>query len=148
MLNTYSFQQIHASLGGPGGLISLGSGSASAEEGITVDPLEETDMMKSGADGSVMHSLNPSKTAKVTVRLLKTSPVNNLLATLFALQRVSALLWGQNILSITDIARGDVYTCQSVAFTKFPSNTYAKEGGMLEWEFNVGIMDPALGAGF
>lgn len=143
MLRTYSFLDFQASLVGPGGVIGLGNGSGAAEEGVTVETIEETDKMLIGADGSPMHSLNPSRAAKITVRLLKTSPVNGLLIQMMNLQRASSVLWATNVLSISD-ARGDVGVGRSVAFLKPPTLTYAKEAGMNEWEFNCGAWDGAL----
>jgi hypothetical protein len=143
----YSFTNFHASLAGPGGIISLGDGSASAEEGVTVEPVEDADKMMIGADGSVMHTLNPSKAAKITVRLLKTSPVNNLLSAMYNLQRLSSLTWGVNVLTMTDVVRGDNVVASGVAFLKRPSITWAKDGNMNEWEFNASFADALLGKG-
>jgi len=144
---TYSFLNFNASLIGPGGAISLGSGTGISEEGFSVEFTEEADNMKIGADGTPMHSLNASKAGKLTIRLQKTSPTNALLSAMYNFQRTSSANWGQNIFTASDTIRGDVYTCQLVAFTKFPKNDYAKEAGNIEWEFNAGIVDPALAAG-
>lgn len=146
-MSTYSFQDFNASLIGPGGAISLGAGAGVSEEGFTAEFTEDADNMKVGADGTPMHSLNPSKAGKLTIRLQKTSPTNALLSAMYNFQRTSSSNWGQNIFTATDTVRGDVYTCQLVAFVKFPKNDYAKEAGMVEWEFNAGIIDPALAAG-
>jgi len=143
-MSAYSFLNTQASLIGPGGAISLGAHAGVAEEGITVEFLEEADDMKIGSGGDPMHTLNASKAGRVTVRLQKTSPTNGLLTSMMNYQRTASSLWGANILTLTDSERGDVYTCQSVAFTKIPSNTYAKVAGMLEWVLNVGIMDASL----
>ncbi|WP_250538812.1 MULTISPECIES: phage protein [unclassified Caballeronia] len=147
MSATYSFLNFNASLIGPGGAISLGAGCGISEEGFTVEFSEDADNMKIGADGTPMHSLNPSKAGKLTVRLQKTSPTNALLSAMYNFQRTSSANWAQNIFTATDTVRGDVYTCQGVAFAKFPKNDFAKEAGMIEWEFNAGIIDPALAAG-
>lgn len=136
-----------ASISGPGGLVALGAGAGPSEEGLTAEFNEDADNMITGADGTPMHTLNPSRAGKVTVRLLKTSPTNAALSAMYALQRTSASSWGQNTITITNNSSGDVYTCQLAAFAKFPSNTYAKNPNMLEWTFNVGQMDAALGAG-
>ncbi|VXB25148.1 putative bacteriophage protein [Burkholderia sp. 8Y] len=146
-MSTYSFLNFNASLIGPGGAISLGSGAGIAEEGFSVEFTEEADNMKIGADGTPMHSLNPSKAGKLTIRLQKTSPTNALLSAMYNFQRTSSANWAQNTFTATDTIRGDVYTCQLVAFTKFPKNDFAKEAGTIEWEFNAGIIDPALAAG-
>lgn len=142
---TYSFQDVNSTITGPGGAISLGYGAHVAEEGISVEFTEETDSMTVGADGGVAHSLHASKAGKVTVRLLKTSPTNQQLSQMYNLQRASSLLHGQNVLVVTNVVTGDVYTCQQVAFTKHPANAFAKTAGTVDWEFNAGRIEAVLG---
>jgi hypothetical protein len=144
---TYSFLDVNASLVGPGAGFSIGSGAGVAAEGISIEPNEEIDFMSIGADGSAMHSLNANRSGRVTARMLKTSPVNALLMAAQNFQRSSAQNHGVNTLTITNSVSGDVITCQQVAFAKQPSNSYSKEGPMIEWEFNAGVINMALGAG-
>lgn len=144
---TYSFLDVMAAITGPGGTFQLAAGAAAAEEGISIEPTEDIDNMAIGADGAGVHSLIASHAGKVTVRLLKTSPVNALLNAMMALQRQSAANHGQNVLSITNRVSGDVYSCRGVAFAKVPPNAYAKIANVIEWEFNATDIDPALGAG-
>ncbi|WGS52673.1 DUF3277 family protein [Paraburkholderia sp. D15] len=146
-MTTYSFMNFNATLDGPGGVISLGAGAGVAEEGFTIEFSEDADTMKTGADGTPVHSLSASKAGKLTLRLMKTSPTNALLSAMYNFQRTSPANWGQNVFTATDTVRGDVYTCQLVAFTRFPKNDYAKEAGLIEWDFNAGIIDPSLAAG-
>lgn len=145
-LATYSFLDVTATLTGPGGTISLGSGAANAEEGISIEFDEETDTMQKGADGSVVHSLHAVKSGKVIVRILKTSPVNSQLTQLYNYQRSSSLFHGKNTVAVNNPVTGDNYTCQQVAFAKFPNNSWAKDSAMLEWEFNAAVIDPVLGS--
>lgn len=145
-MSTYSFLSIAASLAGPGGVISLGYGAGTAEEGISVEPIEEKDLMTVGADGQIMHSLRAGNPGRATVRLLKTSPVNALLQNLYNLQRSSAALWGQNVMVISDIVRGDILTITTVAFSRQTPITYGKDGGMNEWTF-FGNLNQQLGFG-
>lgn len=144
---TYSFLDVAAALAGPGGAISLGAGAGNAEEGITAEFIEEKNNMTIGSDGAAQNSLNASKAGRIVVRLLKTSPVNAALSAMYSFQSTSSAAWGQNVLTVSDIARGDVYTCQQVAFRKYPNNAWAKNAGFIEWEFDVGVMDPLLGVG-
>lgn len=144
-MGTYSFLDVTATLVGPGGVISLGSGAGISEEGISIEPTGEMGTMMIGADGSGQHSLSGDKSGRIVVRVLKTSPVNAKLNAMSQFQRASAEAYGQNTLVITDTSRGDVVTCRQVAFAKVPSLTFAREAGMNEWEFNAVIIDPALG---
>jgi hypothetical protein len=143
----YSFLDTVAAIVGSGGAFNIGAGAGVAEEGISVIQSGEMNNMKIGADGSGMHSLSADKSGKVTVRLLKNSPTNSLLMTMAQLQRTSASLHGQNQITISNKTSGDVISCQQCAFSKIPDINYAKEGDMLEWEFDSVIIDPALGAG-
>lgn len=143
---TYSFLDVNCSLVGPGGAINLGQGAAVSEEGITIEPAEDIDSMTIAADGTPMHSLHANKSGTVTVRLLKTSPVNQKLAQLYAFQTASGVNHGQNTVSLSNSSTQDAVTCRQVAFKRAPTLTYAKEGGMNEWTFNAGIIDRALGA--
>jgi hypothetical protein len=144
---TYSFLDVHAAIVGPGGSFNLGAGAANAEEGIDVEAVEDIDILTIGADGTPMHTLRANKAGKVTVRLLKTSPVNQQLADMLAFQRTTSANHGQNTITIANSTSGDVISCQQVAFAKVPALKYATAGGINEWEFNAGIVDVGLGAG-
>lgn len=145
MSHTYSFLDVNAAIVGPGGAINLGSGAGNSEEGITIEPTEDINTMTVGADGTPMHSLHADKSGKITVRLLKTSPVNARLSQMYAFQTASGANHGQNTITVANSATGDVTTCQIVAFERAPTLTYAKEGGMNEWSFAAGIIDRTLG---
>lgn len=143
----YSFLNVNATIAGPGGIVNLASGAAAAEEGITIEAAEDKNQMTIGADGRGQHSLIASDAAKVTVRLLKTSPANAALMIMYDLQSVSSALWGANVLTVTDSGRNDLNVMRGVAFTKKPTITYAKEGGMMEWAFDCISANSVLGAG-
>ena len=138
-MSAYSFLSVNAALVGPGGALSLGAGAGNAEEGIDIEPTTEINTMTIGADGSYMHSLSGNKSGKITIRLLKTSPVNQQLQALYNYQTANPLYHGQNTLSIADTARGDVVTCQGVAFNKATPLKYAEKGNFNEWLFDAGI---------
>ena len=44
-MSTYSFLDVQATIVGPGGAFSLGSGAGVAEEGISIEPTGEIDTM-------------------------------------------------------------------------------------------------------
>lgn len=146
-LQTYSFLDVQASINGPGGSFSLGSGAGASEEGITTDMVDNKNTMTIGADGSGMHSLHASNAGTLTIRLLKTSPTNRLLNQLYNTQRQSSTLWGQNTIQILDVARGDQITFRGAAFRKQPNLVFAKDGNANEWEFEAIQRDDLLGSG-
>lgn len=144
-MSTYSFLNVHAAIVGPGIATSLGAGNAVANEGITIEPTGDKNTMTVGADGEGMHSLHGDKSGTVTVRLLRTSPKNAVLQAAFDAQGVSSLLWGKNLITVTDSASGDVTTCRSCAFKGKPKLTYDKEGAMIEWAFHSIKIDSLIG---
>lgn len=145
-MSSYSFLNVQAAIAGPGGAFPIGSQSGVAEEGITLDNIEEKDLLTIGASGELMHSLRANDAAKLTLRLLKTSPVNAQLANMYNFQKSSSAFWGQNVITVNDTIRGDVEQLTVAAFLKPPANTYSKDGAMMEWEF-VGRRDMLLGIG-
>lgn len=144
----YSFEDVQATITGPGGTISLGAGAGNAQEGISVEFIDDKDNMLMGADGSGVHSLRASNAARILVRLLKTSPVNAALNTQYNFQRQSTLFWGQNIITVTNPVTGDNYHATEVAYQKHPSVTWAQDANFNEWSFNAIKCDPVLGVGF
>jgi len=145
-MGTFSFLDVVATLAGPGGSIQLGAGAGAAKEGISIEPIEDKDFMLTGADGEIMHGLRGSQAARITVRLLKTSPVNAQLQNLFNAQRTASSLWGQNVLQIRDVVRGDLVNGSQIAFARQPSITWAEDPSMNEWSF-MGRADVILGSG-
>jgi Protein of unknown function (DUF3277). len=146
-MQTYSFLDVHAAIVGPGGAFSLGSDAGAADEGIDIEASEDINTKLVGAGGQVMHSLHADRSGKISVNLLKTSPVNGQLTALYNFQTASGANHGQNTLVITNVATGDVITAKQVAFAKYPKLTYAKDGGMNTWEFDAGFIDRALSFG-
>jgi hypothetical protein len=144
---TYSFLDVQAVVAGPGGVANIGQGSGASEEGITIEAAEDKNVMTIGVDGSVQHSLVASTAVKLTVRLLKTSPINNILMTMYNIQTTSSSLHGQNAITVANPHSGDTIQITAAAFSKRPSITYAKEGGMNEWAFDGGQCVTVLGLG-
>ena len=144
-MTTYSFLDISATITGPGGSFSLGSGSGNAEEGITIEASEDIDSMTIGADGSVMHSLHANKSGTVTIHYLKISPQNAKLSAMYALQTAAGALHGNNTIVVSNLYTNDVIAMTQVAFRRAPNINYAKEGGLVDWQFNAGVIERTLG---
>lgn len=144
----YSFLDVQAAITGPGGAFPLsGDRVGIAQEGITVTPTGDKNVMTIGADGAAMHSLQADCSGTVTVTLLRTCPVNRLLQNLYNLQSKSSSYWGRNTITIRDVARGDTITCMEVAFAKAPDNNFANEGGTYAWTFHAGKIERQIGSG-
>ena len=142
----YSFLNVNAAIVGPGGALNVGAGASVPEEGITIEGAEDKNIMTIGADGKGQHSLIASDAATITLRLLKTSPLNAGLMIMYDLQTVSSVLHGINVITVSDPVRGDITVARGCAFKKRPTLTYAKEGGMMEWTFDAISVNTVLGA--
>jgi hypothetical protein len=132
----------------PGGSFQLGSGSGNADEGISFDDADPKNTMTPGADGQVMHSLHASNAGKVVVRLLKTSPVNAQLSQLYANQKKRRARCGGRTSSPS--TTWPAATWSRPGRWRSPSTphaAYAKDGNVMEWEFDVGALDILLGTG-
>ena len=140
-LKSYSFLDVIASFGGPTGAFNLNNGIE--EGGIKITMRGEKNIMTVGADGKVMHSLRADNSAEVSIRLLKTSPTNALLNTMYNLQRIDSTLWGQNVITLNH-AIGDEVVATQVAFKKQPDVVYSEAGGMNEWLFDCGVSNELL----
>ncbi|KVU18297.1 phage protein [Burkholderia ubonensis] len=144
-MTTYSFQDVAATIVGPGGAFSLGYGEATAEEGITIARAGDKNTMTIGSGGEGMHSLHADKSGQVTLRYLKTAPINAKLMALYDAQSLDSRLWGKNLIEVRQTAAGDVTTARSCAFKKAPDLKYAKDGDIVEWVFDAIKIDNILG---
>jgi hypothetical protein len=117
------------------------------DEGITFEMVEDKNTQTRGADGDVMNTLHAANAGTVTARFLKTSATNALLMAMYNEQKQSSSLWGANVISLVDSARGDFLTATKCAFKRAPRNTFGKEGAMMEWAFDGGIVESILGSG-
>ena len=145
-MGAYSFLNVVGSLVGPGVTAQIASTAGVAAEGISAAYDGEKDTATTGADGILMHSLHASQTGRMTIRLLKTSPINATLNQAYNFQRQTAANWGQNTIRIVDKVRGDVASLRSAAFVKHGDNVWAENGNTLEWTFS-GYLNETLGVG-
>lgn len=144
---TYSFESITASIVGPNGSFPIGQGAGVSAEGITIERSEPKNTRTTGADGSWMHALHAGKSGKITIRLLKNSPTNALLSAMYDADTNNPAAHGQNVIKVTSVLSGDNHSGEGCAFTQYPSVTYATEGPMMEWAFDVGKLESVLGSG-
>ncbi|MCM2483375.1 phage structural protein [Burkholderia glumae] len=144
-MGTYSFMDVTATIVGPTGSFSLGYGEATAEEGITITRAGNKNTMTIGSDGEGMHSLHADKSGQITLRYLKTAPVNAKLMAMYDAQTASSALHGKNLIEVSQAVSGDVITGRSCAFKKAPDLKYAKDGDIVEWQFDVVKIDSLLG---
>lgn len=136
---------VSASIVGPTGAFSLGYGEATAEEGIDIVRAGDKNTMTTGSDGEGMHSLHADKSGQVTLRYLKTAPINALLMAAYNAQTMDSRLHGKNLITVSNSASGDLHAARSCAFKKAPDLKYAKDGDIVAWVFDAIKIDSMLG---
>jgi len=146
-MSVYSFGDVSAAFNGPSGSFQLGSGAGAAEEGISIEQIDDGNTLLVGAGGEGMHSQSLNTSSTWTVRLLKTSPVNAQLMDAYNAQRANSGLYGRNQITLRSVYQGDLVVGRQMAFTKAPNLNYAKEGGTNEWVFTAAQTAYKLGTG-
>lgn len=146
-INAYSFLDTQVSISGPNGSFQIGAGSGVSGEGLTVSRDGDKDNMSLGADGTPLHSLHAAEAGMISLKLQKTSPLNSVLMQMYSSDSSSAAVWGQNTITIRNPATGDSIVAVLCAFRKVPDDTYATDGGMLDWVWNAGRIIMILGDG-
>jgi hypothetical protein len=127
-----------------GGIIDLGAGNGSSQEGITIERSNDKATMTIGADGSGMHNLMGDKSGKITVRLLKTSPTNKKLSIVYNATTLSSAIYGQDVMTFVNTHTGETHTATGGGIAKFPNSNNANEGGVQEWVWNFIEIDSLL----
>src|SRR3954462_2295825 len=122
-------------------------GAGASDEGITFERGEDRNTQTPGADGTIMHSMHVADHGTVRLRLLKTSTTNGLLMDMYKQQRKSSSVWGQNVISLQDMVRGDKVKATEVAFAGEPALSYSKVGNVNDWTFHAGHIEDDLDKG-
>ena len=146
-MGVYSFLDVNVAITDPAGSFSISPGGGIAEEGITIAMEGDKTSIVYGCDGTPMTSLHAAQGGTVSMRLQKTSPTNSLLSMLYAQTTNSSANCGNSTITVRSPTRGDTIVCLGCSIKKFPDNINAKEGGMMDWVFNVGVISQVLGDG-
>jgi hypothetical protein len=141
---SYSLSKVVATITGPGGSFQIGAGAGVSDEGIEIETNERS-VKQMGADGVGQWSFLADKSGRLTLTLLKTSPVNAQLMAMFHTQSLDPALWGQNVITVVETSSGSTVSARQCAFTKVPTQKFAKEAGTNEWEFESLRVDTVLG---
>ena len=99
-----------------------------------------------GARGDVTRSKSSNRTARVTVRLMQTSPSNDLLSTIHNLDLSSPNGAGVFTLAIRDSATGrSVYAAVSAWIVKFPDTNFDATDTPREWVIETDRLESFIG---
>ena len=142
---TYSFRDVTATFVSLTTEFVLGRNSGVAEEGITITPVGEQNVMKRGAGGGWGHSMIAGTWATIKIALLQTSNANSLLQTAYEIQHQNSSLWGKNQIVIRENKSGTTIICLGCAFKNWASFPFKMEMETIEWEFDCGRIEAIRG---
>lgn len=121
----YNGKQVYANFGP-----HLVQGVGDGDDAIQVDFDDDTTTVRTGVGGSAVVSINQSISAKVRIRLLRTSKTNDVFQKYLNLWRAT----GKFHPFILKDARGkEVHACDKAAILKQPSSSHGKAAGDIEW---------------
>lgn len=110
---------------------------AEGDDVMKWERLAESVMYKVGAGGHMIISLNPNKSAKLTVKLLASSPSNSYLGGLLNLEEGGSPTFTPIQASYQDVHRNDVVTGIPGCIVKWPEFNRGADntGNDMEWAF-------------
>jgi len=103
-------------------------------EMVTIDPDADVATKQVGADGQCTRSINPNKSARMTVRLQQTSPSNTALQFLFMRNSLFDV-------TIADLSGNSIHSAESGWIAALPPTGYGNESGVREWMIDMNPMN-------
>lgn len=136
-MRTYSPADVIVNIGGIR-LSNFADGSF-----VTAERNGQAFTISPGADGKIARVRNADRSGKVTVRLHQTSPSNDLLSALAAIDEQSGEGVGE--LLIKDMNGTTLIQAQNAWIQKLPSVEFGKDASDREWVFDCDELDMAVG---
>lgn len=103
------------------------------DNAIEISPMADMSTSKTGIDGDVSRSTGTDRRAEVVIRLMQTSPSNDVLNAMVGVD----LITGGRLISITvqNLLMRDLFVAPQAWLSRRPVLTYAREAGEREWTF-------------
>jgi hypothetical protein len=114
-------------------------------DSIEVEPMSELSTSKVGIDGDVTRSLNTDRRCRITVRLMQSSPSNDMLSTLVGVDLVS----GGRMFPVTvmDLLGRTLIVASQAWIATRPTVTFGREASEREWVFETGSLSEWFAGG-
>lgn len=127
---TYSPDKVFVLVNGAP-LTGLGEDTA-----VELAPVADLSSYKVGMDGDVTRAVGTNRCCEITIRLLQSSPSNDVLSALIGLDTLT----GGRLIAITvqDVLSRDLFVSPQSWLSARPTVTYAREASEREWKF-VGL---------
>lgn len=135
----YASNEVSLSLAGR----DLNEGRAS-DEFATIAWNSELYTTKVGADGMVVRAKSNDFTAKVTLKMLRSSPVHRTLTALYLLSRDSTNGDDMGVFQARDRNDGLEYKSEKSWVSKHPDLSFGAEAGEVSWEITCGDLRPVV----
>ena len=130
-LTVYSCNQVKCVVG----VFPVESGRSDGDF-IKIAHTEEGFTYKQGTDGEGTRSATGARHARVTVSVMQTSAANAYFCALYNGDIATEGGAGIVPLSVTDLGGKDLFVAKEAWIVKLPDRAYAKEAGVIDWEFD------------
>lgn len=114
-------------------------------EFITVEFLSPAFTSKVGSDGKVVHSRTSDRRAKIVIKLMSSSPSNDLLSAVYTADQLARNGAGVGAFMLKDNSGRSLYTAAEVRIMKHPDVAFDREAGAREWELEAAELIPFTG---
>lgn len=139
-IKIYDADQVLISFAG----ISLSAGYADGEF-VKIARLSESFGLKVGTDGEAVRSKTNNRSAKITLRLMQSSSVNDVLSQIHNNDLTLPGGAGVGVFRIQDLQGTTLHQANAAWISKWPDESEAREASEREWEFSTGRLDNFIG---
>jgi hypothetical protein len=106
-------------------------------------------MEKGAAPGAVARVKSNDRTAEITVKLMKTSPVNDLLSTIFLTDQEAPVgAPGIGVFVMKDLNGTESHLCPRAWIAAAPDRSIGQDAGVNEWVFHTNEIISVFGGNF
>ena len=138
MLKTYDFKQVSCIVGA-----SIITGFAEGDDAIAIEILSEAFTLVVGADGEATRSKSNNKSARITLKLQKSSDANDILNGYYQSDKLSNT--GVFSFLVKDNNGRELHVAQQCYIEKAPNANYGASSGDREWVLVTNDLDSTFG---
>lgn len=110
-------------------------------EGITIEHTSDAFTLKVGVDGKATRNKVLDRSARITIKLMQSSAVNDLLSAVYLADRIAPNGAGVGPFIIRDQNGRSVFSAAEAWIARAPDVTFDQEVQVREWVFDCAFLD-------
>lgn len=112
---------------------------------ISIEPVSDSFTSVVGVDGTASRARNLDERAEITISLMQTSPINDLLSAVMNLDTKTPNGSGVGAFALLDNQGTTLFTSPQAWFTRWPDLEYGRAVGMREWTIQAASCEWFIG---